>query len=130
VRAVLSAAVLVLAAVALAACELPEGVVTNDFTVPQQQAEDAARIAAGMSLAGVRVLASRLTTYGEARPGGTARPPDHPVWVVTLGGAFPDASCQPLTFSASARPCRSPAARKTMILDARNANLLEAIPQF
>jgi hypothetical protein len=81
-----------------------------------------------MSVAAITVISSRLTTYGEARPGGTAKPSDHPVWVVTLGGAFPDESCMPLTFKESPKPCRSPAARKLMILDARNAEVLETIP--
>jgi hypothetical protein len=108
-----------------AGCELPQGIVTDDYTVPQTQAEDAARLSAGMSVAPITVISARLTTYGEARPGGTAKPPDHPVWVVTLGGAFPDQSCTPISFTASPRPCRSPAARKVMVLDARNAQVLE-----
>ena len=84
-----------------------------------------------MSLAPVQVVSSRLSTYGAEHPGGTLATRDLPVWAVTLGGAFPYASCLIVAFpspGATFRPCPSPAPRERVLVDARTGHVVEVIP--
>jgi len=70
----------------------------------------------------VKVVSTRLSTYG-AEANGTIVPADTPVWVVVLSGAFQLPSCGPMT--ATPHPCPSPATSARALVDARSGAFIQ-----
>jgi hypothetical protein len=135
-----AAVVLALAlASSLAGCSAVADAIPKGGPIPQNQAEDYARLSSGMSTAPVSVVSSRLSTYGAERPRGTAAKPGDKVWVVVLSGMFPGASLclipiPAFSFSLTSTPapyvnsCPPPSARERVILDANWGTTLEVLP--
>jgi hypothetical protein len=78
------------------------------------------------------VVGSRLSTYGAEQPEGTLASPDTQVWVVTLSGRFPLASCKiefPWTSGeVPATPCPTPNVIERVVLDARDGKVIVVLP--
>lgn len=115
------ASIFVLAVVMLAACGSqipPSATAPTPSTSTMITAEAAATAAAAQFAPGVpvKVLSTRLSTYGAEAGGGLAAA-DAPVWTVVLSGSFPPFSCGPMT--AAPHPCPQPATSALILLDAR-----------
>ncbi|MGZ3632490.1 MAG: hypothetical protein ACXWQ6_09380 [Candidatus Limnocylindrales bacterium] len=71
----------------------------------------------------MQVRSVTLTTYGAASPNGGVRPASTQVWAVLLSGTFPPFSCGP--YSATPRPCPSPATSALILVDAQTGEFIE-----
>lgn len=100
--------------------------------ISQSVAETNARMSSGVSFAAVTVVSSRLSTYGQERPGRSLLAPDAQVWVVILSGSFPYGSCRiqlpGLGSAPPASPCPTPTSRERVLLDARSGKVIEVVP--
>jgi hypothetical protein len=100
--------------------------------IDQSLAETYARVSSGISMAGVDVVGSRLSTYGAEHPGGGLATADTQVWVVTLSGLFPLSSCKiefPWTSGeVPATPCPTPNVTERVVLDAGDGEVIVVLP--
>jgi len=71
----------------------------------------------------VKVVSTKLSTYGAQAEGGSLRGPGSPVWAVLLSGSFGFPSCGPMT--ATPHPCPSPATSALILIDAQTGAFIE-----
>jgi hypothetical protein len=69
-------------------------------------------------------VAIRLSTYGRESYGGSVVAASTPVWSVLVAGSFPF-SCGPYT--ATPRPCPSPATTERVLVDAQTGSFIEGL---
>jgi hypothetical protein len=113
------ASVLLVAVLIAAAC----GGQTSVPTSISADVASATAIAQMGSAATVKILSTRLSTYGAEAGGGSVADPSTPVWAVRLSGSFQPPSCGPMT--ATPHPCPSPATSALILIDATTGAFIQ-----
>jgi hypothetical protein len=106
---------------ALVACSTPGPSATP--AISETAARDVA-LSSTTSSTPPSVLSIRLSTYARESSGGSVVAPSTPVWSVLVAGSFPF-SCGPYT--ATPRPCPSPATTERVLVDAQTGSFIEGI---
>ena len=94
---------------------------------PSVSAESAAAMAIEQvgSSTTVKIVSTRLSTYGADAAGGAIADAHTPVWAVLLSGTFQPPSCGPMT--ATPHPCPAPATSALVLIDARTGTFLQGM---
>jgi hypothetical protein len=111
--------VLVVVVMIAAAC----GGQASSPTSISAEAASATAIAQMGSATTVKVVSTRLSTYGAEAGGGSIVDATTPVWAVRLSGSFQPPSCGPMT--ATPHPCPSPATSALILIDARTGAFIQ-----
>ena len=104
---------------ALVACSAPGASATPPISAEAAQAVALSNVGSSTP---AHVLSVRLSTYGRETSGGLVVAAVTPVWSVLVAGSFPF-SCGPYT--ATPRPCPSPATTERVLIDAQTGAFIE-----